>query len=63
MLPANRWEEVSRARPPGHSRKGKIYSGSLEKKSSPQHLDPRDAEAWLAVTVANLKAVKVLAGT
>ena len=31
------------------------------KKSSPQHLDTRDAEAWLAVTVANLKVVKVLA--
>lgn len=44
--------------------KGKIYSGSLgKKKSSLQHLDTRDTKACLAVTVANLKVVKVLAGT
>jgi len=43
--------------------KERFTVAALKNKSSPQHLDPRDAEAWLAVTVANLKVVKVLEGT
>lgn len=44
--------------------KRKIYSGSLgERKSRLQHLESRVTEAWLAVTVANLKGTKVLAAT
>lgn len=56
------------SRPPGHSRlpsrsgKERFTAAALEK-SSPQHLDTRDTEAWLSVTVANLKVVKVLAAT
>lgn len=47
------------------SRGEKIYSSSVggEKRSSQQHLETHEAEAWLAVTVANLKVVKVLAGS
>lgn len=33
------------------------------KQNGPQHLETRDTKAWLAVTAANLKVVKVLAGS
>lgn len=42
---------------------GKDLQRQPWRKSSLQHLDTRDTEAGLAVTVANLKVVKVLAGT
>lgn len=50
------------SRLPSHSGRVRFTTAALERKKSPQHLDARDTEAWFAVTVANLKVVKVLAG-